>query len=50
MADYSCVFDDEGRPTKEGKDNYYGWTTDYNMYTYDENKIICDWKNTCVEE
>ena len=50
MADYSCVFDEEGRPTKEGKDNYYGWTTDYNMYTYDENKIICDWKSSCVEE
>ena len=49
MADYSCVFDNEGRPTKEGKNNYYGWSTDYNMYTYDENKIICDWKSPCVE-
>ena len=50
MAEHSVIFDQEGKPTKVFKENYYGWTTDYKMFTFDENKIISDWKAACVEE
>ena len=39
MADYSCQFDSEGILVSIGKAAYYGWTTDYKMYTFDKNKI-----------
>ena len=50
MVNFSCTFDESGIMTAMGQEPYYGWTTDYNMYTYDEGKIIKDWKKLCVEE
>lgn len=50
MADYSLTFDDTGIITNIGKDSYYGWTTDYRMYTFDESKILEVLKKICAEE
>lgn len=50
MADYSMTFDDTGIITNIGKDSYYGWTTDYKMYTFDEGKIMEALKRICQEE
>ena len=50
MADYSMTFDDTGVITNIGKDSYYGWTTDYKMYTFDEGKIMEILKRICQEE
>ena len=49
MASWSCTFNIEGKVTGVGKVNYYGWTKDYNMFTYDEKQILEAWKKICVE-
>ena len=40
MADLYYEFNSRGRYVKEGKKAYSNWTTDYYMYTYDENEIL----------
>lgn len=50
MVDKSYVFDDEGIMVKEESKAYYGWTTDYNMYTYEEEAIVKAWKLLCEGE
>jgi hypothetical protein len=47
MADWSIVFDGEGKATKYDKSPYTGWTTDYKMYTYEEDKILEAWSKIC---
>lgn len=50
VADWSIAFDGEGRALDIGKQDYTGWTTDYKMYTYNEKKILEDWKLLCEGE
>jgi predicted glutamine amidotransferase len=50
VADWSIAFDGEGRAVDIGKQDYTGWTTDYKMYTYNEQKILEDWKLLCEGE
>jgi hypothetical protein len=50
VADWSIAFDGEGRAVDIGKQDYTGWTTDYKMYTYNEKKILEDWKLLCEGE
>lgn len=50
MVDYSCIFDDTGMISGLGKSSYSGWVADYNMYTFDEEKIKSDLKKICEEE
>ncbi len=50
MADWSSVFDKEGVIQEVGKNPYYGWSKDYHMYTYEEDKILEAWKKICEEE
>lgn len=49
MADWSYVFDQQGIVVSKGKKPYTGWTTDYNMYTYDESKLLEALKKLCEE-
>jgi hypothetical protein len=48
MGDTSFVFDESGMLLDMGSKPYTGWTTDYNMYTYEESKILEIWKKLCV--
>jgi hypothetical protein len=50
VADWSIAFDGEGKAVDIGKQDYTGWTTDYKMYTYNEKKILEDWKLLCEGE
>ena len=50
MVDYSCTFDSTGMLSKLGKDEYHDWPTDYNMFIFDEEKILAYWKKVCAEE
>ena len=50
VADWSIVFDSEGKATKHGKEDYKGWTADYKMYTWDKEKVLSDWKILCEGE
>ena len=50
MADFSCTFDSEGVLVDVGQASYPAWPTDYRMYTFDEKKIINDWKKVCEGE
>lgn len=50
MADWSCVFDDDGNLIGQGTKAYIGWTTDYNMYTWEKEKIEEAWKVLCEGE
>lgn len=47
VADWSIIFDNEGKAIDTGKQDYTGWITDYKMYTYNEKKILEDWKLLC---
>ena len=47
MADWSIVFDGEGKATKYDNRPYTGWATDYKMYTYEEDKILEAWSKIC---
>lgn len=49
MADLSYVFNDNGEVLEVGKKAYTGWVVDYNMYTYDESKILEAAKKVCTE-
>ena len=49
MADWSYVFDEKGIMIESGKKPYTGWTTDYDMYTYEEDKILETLKKICAE-
>lgn len=49
MGDTSFVFDESGILLDMGSKPYTGWTTDYNMYTYEENKILEIWEKLCAE-
>ena len=49
MGDASYVFDKEGFVIDLGNKPYTGWTTDYYMYTYNETKILEEWKSLCAE-
>lgn len=49
MADWSYVFDEKGIMIESGNKPYTGWVLDYNMYTYEENKIIEAAKKICEE-
>lgn len=50
VADWSIIFDQKGVAVDIGKQDYVGWTTDYKMYTYNEKKILEDWKLLCKGE
>jgi predicted glutamine amidotransferase len=50
VADWSIAFDNKGQVVDLGKQDYAGWTTDYKMYTYNEQKILEDWKLLCEGE
>jgi hypothetical protein len=50
MADWSCIFDQEGALVEYGKPTYTGWPTDYKMYTYDMDKTVEILKSLCAEE
>ena len=50
MADWSCIFDSDGMLIEYGKSTYTGWVTDYNMYTFDKDKVLEYWKKLCEEE
>lgn len=50
MVDWSCVFDDEGVILNFGTSSYNGWVTDYNMYHYNESKVLKHWKKLCGED
>lgn len=50
VAEWSIMFDSEGRALDFGKQDYAGWATDYKMYTYNEKKILEDWKLLCEGE
>jgi hypothetical protein len=50
MADWSCVFDQDGVLVEYGKATYAGWPTDYKMYTYDKDKTVETLKSLCAEE
>ena len=50
MANWSYVFDKDGQVLEQGKKPYHGWTTDYNMYTYEEEKILEALKKLCKED
>lgn len=50
MADWSCVFDQDGILVEYGKATYAGWPTDYKMYTYDRDKTVEMLKSLCAEE
>ena len=50
MADFSIVFNKEGIVVNTGKVPYHNWTTDYKMYTYDEDTILEYWKKLCEGE
>lgn len=49
MADFSCTFDSTGILVDVGQASYPAWSTDYKMYTFDEKKLIKDWKKVCEE-
>jgi hypothetical protein len=49
MADWSCVFDQDGMLLEYGKATYAGWPTDYKMYTYDKDKTLETLKSLCAE-
>ena len=50
VADWSYVFNADGKVEKILKNPYYGWHTDYNMYTFDKGKIVEAWKKVCDSE
>ena len=49
MGDTSYVFDETGALIDVGSKPYTGWTTDYYMYTYEETKLLEEWKKLCAE-
>jgi predicted glutamine amidotransferase len=49
MADFSCTFDKSGALLDVGQSSYQGWVTDYNMYTFEYNKVVDDWLKLCEE-
>jgi hypothetical protein len=50
MADFSCKFDENGMLLDVGQSSYQGWVTDYNMYTFERDKVVEDWLKLCAEE
>ena len=50
MADYSAIFNKEGIMVQVGTTSYGGWTKDYHMYTYEEDKILESLKKLCEGE
>lgn len=50
MLEMSFILDNKGKVTDAGRSQYWGWTTDYAMYVYDEETILNDWKKLCGEE
>lgn len=50
MVNLSYTFDEKGVCVDEGNKSYNNWTTDYYMYTYDENEILKLLEKECVEQ
>lgn len=50
MANWSYVFDEQGTVLSQDTKPYHGWVTDYNMYTYEEDKILKTLKKLCEGE
>lgn len=49
MANWSCIFDANGKLIKESNNKYDNWLMDYRMFTYNEDEIKATWKMLCGE-
>ena len=49
MANWSCIFDADGKLIKESNNKYDNWLMDYRMFTYNEDEVKAAWKVLCGE-